>query len=81
MDGFAALMEPGFRCFPLRITHFMTRGTHMIRIVFFLTFVVVGGEFIQAMVPATKQNQRDFSNVTGAAKQAQTPVIKTHKPA
>lgn len=48
----------------------------MIRIVFFLTFIVASGEFIQAMIPATKQNQRDFSHVMGPAKQAQTPAAQ-----
>lgn len=53
----------------------------MIRVVFLIAFMVVGGEAIHTALPASPQHERNFSNVMSPAKQAHTPQIKTHKPA
>ena len=35
----------------------------MLKVVFLFAFVVLGGEMIYAVLPASPQNHRDFSNI------------------
>lgn len=39
----------------------------MAKFVFFLSFVMIGGELVHVMVPVAPKHQRDFSNITAPA--------------